>query len=264
MKQHAENLAKRLDTEFLEIETLYLDKLPMLLKKVEVANILVQELQLHVTKYKLIQSEKDQIIYYKYCLPLIQKWVYAYEFIHSIEKDALLGTQEMKADYYKSALQKLNCSYKRRNNEFTSIRQNDKRFEAATLLTSNLNNDIIALFEAHFIAEQYLINTIAKLKIEQHSNPVYQPGPSNYKWAKSKTDLVELCYALFYGHCIIDINTQKPIQLTKLTIALELAFSAELKDYKRLFSDVKKRKMNETFTKYLQQTIQHQIEIHFK
>jgi hypothetical protein len=68
MKQHAENLAKRLDTEFLEIETLYLDKLPMLLKKVEVANILVQELQLHVTKYKLIQSEKDQIIYYKYCL----------------------------------------------------------------------------------------------------------------------------------------------------------------------------------------------------
>ncbi len=66
MKQHAENLAKRLVTEFLEIETLYLDKLPMLLKKVEVANILVQELQLHVTKYKLIQSEKEQILYYKY------------------------------------------------------------------------------------------------------------------------------------------------------------------------------------------------------
>ena len=63
MKQHAENLAKRLDTEFQEIETLHQDKLPMLLKKVEVANILVQELQLHVTKYKLIQTEKDQIIY---------------------------------------------------------------------------------------------------------------------------------------------------------------------------------------------------------
>lgn len=264
MKQHAENLAKRLDTEFQEIETLHQDKLHMLLKKVEVANIMVQELQSHVTKYKLIQTEKEQIIYYKYCLPLIQKWVYAYEFIHVIEKDALLGTREMKADYFKNALYKLNSSYKKRNNEFTSIRQNDKRFENSTLLTSNLNNEIISLFEAHFIAEEYLINRIAQLKINEISNPVYQPGPSNCKWVKSKTDLVELCYAIFYGNCAIDVTTQKPIQLTKLAAILETAFSAELKDYKRLFSDVKKRRESDSFTKFLQQTIQHQIEIHFK
>ncbi len=264
MKQHAENLAKRLNTEFQEIETLYQDKLPILLKKVEVANIMVQELQTHVTKYKLIQSEKEQVVYYKYCLPLIQKWVFAYEFIHVIEKDALLGTHEMKANYFKNALYKLNSSYKKRTNEFTSIRQNDKHFEAATLVSSNLNNDIISLFEAHFIAEEYLINRIAQLKLNESLNPVNQPGPSNYKWAKTKTDLVELCYALFYGNCIIDLTTQKPIQLTKLTALLEAAFSGELKDYKRLFSDVKKRRQNDSFTKYLQQTIQHQIEIHFK
>jgi len=264
MKQHAENLAKRLDAEFQEIETLHQDKLPMLLKKVEVANILVQELQSHVTKYKLIQSEKEQVVYYKYCLPLIQKWVFALEFIHTIEKEAWLGTHDMKAEYYKNALHKLNSSYKRRINEFCYIRQNDKRFENSTLISSNLNNNIISLFEAHFIAEEYLINRIAQLKPIENAHPVYQPGTTNYKWAKSKTDLVELCYALFYGNCVIDVTTQKPIQLTKLTLALESAFSAELKDYKRLFSDVKKRKMNESFTKYLQQTIQHQIEIHFK
>jgi len=259
MKQHAENLAKRLDTEFQEIESLYQDKLPMLLKKVEVANILVQELQSHVTKYKLIQSEKEQVVYYKYCLPLIQKWVFAYEFIHTIEKEALLGTQDMKAEYYKNALHKLNSSYKKRTNEFCYIRQNDKRFENSTLISSNLNNNIISLFEAHFIAEEYLINRIAQLKINENSKPVYQPGPSNCKWVKSKTDLVELCYAIFYGNCAIDVTTQKPIQLTKLAVILETAFSAELKDYKRLFSDVKKRRENDSFTKFLQQTIQHQI-----
>lgn len=264
MKQHAENLAKRLDTEFQEIESLYQDKLPMLLKKVEVANILVQELQSHVTKYKLIQSEKEQVVYYKYCLPLIQKWVFAYEFIHTIEKEALLGTQDMKAEYYKNALHKLNSSYKKRTNEFCYIRQNDKRFENSTLISSNLNNNIISLFEAHFIAEEYLINRIAQLKINENSKPVYQPGSSNCKWVKSKTDLVELCYAIFYGNCAIDVTTQKPIQLTKLAVILETAFSAELKDYKRLFSDVKKRRENDSFTKFLQQTIQHQIEIHFK
>ncbi|HRG58693.1 MAG TPA: RteC domain-containing protein [Bacteroidia bacterium] len=264
MKQHAENLAKRLVAEFQEIETLHQDKLPMLLKKVEVANILVQELQSHVTKYKLIQSEKEQVVYYKYCLPLIQKWVFAFEFIHTIEKEALLGTQDMKAEYYKNALHKLNSSYKRRTNEFCYIRQNDKRFENSTLISSNLNNNIISLFEAHFIAEEYLINRIAQLKINENSNPVYQPGPSNCKWVKSKTDLVELCYAIFYGNCAIDVTTQKPIHLTKLAVILEAAFSAELKDYKRLFSDVKKRRESDSFTKFLQQTIQHQIEIHFK
>ncbi|MFN8114937.1 MAG: RteC domain-containing protein [Bacteroidia bacterium] len=264
MKQHAENLANRLKTEFQEIETQYQDKLPMLLKKIEVSNIMVQELHTHVTKYKLIQSEKEQIVYYKFCLPLIQKWVYAFEFIHIIEKEALLGTNEMKISYFKNALCKLNSSYKRRINEFTSIRQNDKLFEASTLLSSNLNNDIISLFEAYFIAEDYLINRIEQLKLSESTNLVNQPGPSNYKWVKSKTDLVEFCYAIFYGNCIIDLTTQKPIQLTKLTALFEAAFSAELKDYKRLFSDVKKRKMNESFTKFLQQTIQHQIEIHFK
>jgi hypothetical protein len=225
---------------------------------------MVQELETHVNKYKLILAEKDQIVYYKHCLPLIQKWYYAFDFILAVEKYAILGTQEMKAEYYKNALHKLNCSYKKRISEYACLRQNDKRFEASTLLTSNLNNDIVSSFQAHFIAEEYLINRIAQLKSVENSYPVYQPGTNNYKWAKSKTDLVELCYALFYGNCVIDVTTQKPIQLTKLTLALESAFSAELKDYKRLFSDVKKRKMNESFTKYLQQTIQHQIEIHFK
>ena len=95
-------------------------------------------------------------------------------------------------------------------------------------------------------------------------NPLSHSNHTNCKWAKSKTDLAELCYALFYGNCIIDVITQKPIQLTKLTTALEMVFSTDLKDYKRLFSDVKKRKMNDSFTKYLQQTIQYQIEINFK
>lgn len=264
MKQHAENLAKRLISEFQEIEALYNDKVHILSKKIEVTHIMLQELQNHVTKYKLIQAEKDQIIYYRYCLPLIQKWAYALEFIHCVEKESLLGTHEMKIEYYKNALHKLNCSYKKRITEFACLRQNDKRFEALTLITENLNNNIVSCFEAHFIAEDYLLKIITQLKNEQTSEHTVQLAPTNYKWAKSKTDLVELCYALFYGNCVIDVTTQKPIQLTKLTTALELAFSAELKDYKRLFSDVKKRKMNESFTKYLQQTIQHQIEIHFK
>jgi hypothetical protein len=265
MKQHTENLVKRLEFQFQEIETTYKDKLPMLLKKVEVANILVQELQTHVTRYKLITSEKEQIIYFKFCVPLIKKWAIAYEFIYQIEMNALFGTSEMKVAYYKQSIQKLNSSYKSKVKEFTFIRQNDKQFENITLISSNLNNDIIALFDAHFIAEKYLLNIISDLKEASNTNSFHnlKNQDSNYKWAKSKTDLVEICYALFYGNCVTDLSTQKSIQLTKLITVLELAFGSDLKDYKRLFSDIKKRRINDSFTSYLQKTIQHQIEIHF-
>jgi hypothetical protein len=263
MKQHAENLAKRLVTEFNEIENLYKDKLRMLLKKVEVSNIVAQELQIHVTRYKLIASEKEQINYFKNCFPLIKKWSIAYDFIYHVEKEAMLGTPEMKVEYYKLAICKLNNSYKKKIIEFALIRTEDKRFESLTLISSNLNNDIIALFEAHFIAEKYLLDMIANLKNTQEFTNLQTQQLAN-QWVKSKTDLVELCYSLYYGHCVLDISTQKPIQLTKIVTTLEDAFGIDLKDYKRLFSDVKKRNSKDSFTKYLQQTIQHQIEIHFK
>lgn len=265
MKQHAVNLAKRLETEFNDIDNLNKDKLRMLLKKVEVSNILAQELQIHVTRYKLIATEKEQINYFKNYFPLIKKWAIAYDFIYHIEKEALLGTPDMKIEYYKLAICKLNNSYKKKTLEFALIRTEDKRFEALTLISSNLNNDIIALFEAHFIAEKYLLDSISILKnTYEFTTQTNSPNPqSANKWEKSKTDLVELCYSLYYGHCVYDIYTQKPIQLTKIVTTLEDAFGIDLKDYKRLFSDVKKRNSKDSFTKYLQQTIQHQIEIHF-
>jgi hypothetical protein len=264
MKQHAENLAKRLLTEFRIIESLDCDNLQKILKKVELATILVQELQTHVIRYKLIQTETEQINFYKNCLPLIQKWLYANEFIYKIERDALLGTQEMKIAYYKEALHKLNLSYKKRTNEFACIRQNDREFEKSTLHSLSLSNDIVSVYQAYLIAEVYLIKQINQLKSSETLDSNNQNAGTGLKWMKSKTDLVELCYALFYGNCIIDLSTQKPIQLTKLASILQSTFYTELKDYKRLFSDVKKRKVNETFTFYLKQTIQHQIDLHFK
>jgi hypothetical protein len=264
MKQHAENLAKRLLTEFRDIESLDCDNLQKILKKVEVATILVQELQTHVIRYKLIQTEADQINFFKNGLPLIQKWLYANEFIYKIEREALLGTQDMKIAYYKEALQKLNYSYKKRTNEFACVRQNDREFEKATLHSQSLNNDIVSVYQAYLIAEEYLIKKINQLKSSEALDTINQNTTSGLKWMKSKTDLVELCYALFYSNCIIDLSTQKPIQLTKLTSTLQITFSTELKDYKRLFSDVKKRKLNETFTAYLKNTIQYQIDLHFK
>ena len=262
MKQFTVHLANRLDAEFQQIEIEHKDKLLMLLKKIEVATILVQELQVHVVKYKLIATEKEQIIYFRDCLPLIKKWQIAFEFIYHIEKLEILGTSEMKVAYYKQALCKLNSSYKQKQNEFALLRQKDKQFESITLISSCLNNDIVALHEAFFIAEKYLIEIIAQVKND--SLFFKQSSTVNLKWCKSKTDLVELCYALFYGTCLTDVTTQKPAQLTKISAALEFAFGAELKDYNRLFSDVKNRKINDSFTKYLQQIIQHQIEIHFK
>lgn len=264
MKQHADNLANRLLIEFQNIENLSIDKLEKLAKKIEVSNILVQELQSHVTRYKLISTEKEQITYFKYCLPMLKKWSFAYQFLHQVEKEALLGTTDIKMNYYTSAFRKLNCSYKTKEKEFSLIRQCDKNYESQTLITSNLNNDIIALYEAHFIAEKYLVNIIDSLKNFSIQNTTQLNSIQNLKWNKSKTDLVELSYSLYYGNCITDLSTQKPIQLNTLIKLLENLVSVDLKDFKRLFSDVKKRNSKEAFTKFLNQTIQHQIEIHFK
>jgi hypothetical protein len=164
MKQHSDNLANRLLIEFQNIENLSIDRLEKLAKKIEVPNILVQELHIHVIRYKLINSEKEQIAYFKYCVPLLKKWSFAYEFLHQIEKEALLGTADIKMNYYTSAFRKLNCSYKTKEKEFSLIRQCDKNYETQTLITSNLNNDIIALYEAHFIVENYLVTIIDSLK----------------------------------------------------------------------------------------------------
>lgn len=90
------SVAQRLKDTFQQIEKEEPDMFKQLLNKKKCADILVQELEAHVNKYKLIKEIPDQILFHKEYLPQLAKWQIATTYLITIEQQIFIGTPKQK------------------------------------------------------------------------------------------------------------------------------------------------------------------------
>jgi hypothetical protein len=115
MLQYTTQLAQRLQSTFSQIENEESDTLKQLIGKKRCAEILIQELDVHVKKYRLIKTEAEQIIFYKKCLPVIAKWQIAANYLCEVEKDIRFGTPQQKIKFLKKCAKALVKQFKKKH-----------------------------------------------------------------------------------------------------------------------------------------------------
>ncbi len=114
MMQFTIQQTKKLENKFSQIEKEEKNIVKQLIEKKKCAEILIQELEFYVKKYKLTQTNNAQIIYYKKCLPFLAKWEIAFHYLCEIEKDLLLGTPKQKIKLVKKRMTSLVTQFKKK------------------------------------------------------------------------------------------------------------------------------------------------------
>jgi len=96
---------------------------------------------------------------------------------------------------------------------------------------------------ANDLLEPYIKSQLAKLKEDSEiEHEIHTVNKTRETWTASKTDLVELIYALDAVKCINHGN----INLKALTSYLENVFNINIGDIYRIYLEIRERKGNRT------------------
>jgi hypothetical protein len=115
MNNFAKQLKDRLLKTYEEKKKQELDNFKLYQSMLDVCNVMLQELEQHVTKYKMIKNENDEVVYYKYAQPHILQYKITFDFLATANRRMPFGTPKMKAKYLKSCFEKLNDQFKKKN-----------------------------------------------------------------------------------------------------------------------------------------------------
>lgn len=204
-------------------------------------------------------STEDEIFYFKYIKahllsilfyykqrqviefkkpPLSHKKVKQYylQELHNTKK--WIQKQQENYDYYKSTLIYRDVYL------FTRQQQDILIPHENNIVDSRTNTPYTQLFaqiEAHDMLRNYLKNKIKSLAKKQ-TIPANLQNLQNLQWTMSKTDLIELIYALQAA----GVYNNGKTDITEIAKLFQTIFHIDLGDYNRTFYDIRARKINNT------------------
>ncbi len=197
----------------------------------------------------------DEIFYFKNLKAHLLALKTYYTLIQRIEIEKPTAPKKKLKDYYLKALfdvkQKLSEHdffykyYVGNRNEFDACfftRLNNLDTASVDLDKMDSPNETLLIFseiEAYCIFRQYLKTRIKQLD-KQYDTIESLPKKSNLQWTISKTDLIELIYAL---HAAGAFNNGKA-DIKEIAEHFQLVFNIELGQYNRVFYDIRSRKTN--------------------
>ncbi|WP_037348612.1 RteC domain-containing protein [Sediminibacter sp. Hel_I_10] len=124
---------------------------------------------------------------------------------------------------------------------------------------STCQDTSVATIMAHDMVISYLQKEIKKLKIKKKADQDYplKAISSNLKWTSSKTDLIELIYALHSA----GVFNNSVVELKKIASLFEQVFHIKLGNFYHTFVEIRARKSNPTkFLDELKQQLQNRLE----
>lgn len=207
------------------------------------------------------KSTNDEIFYFKHIKCYLLASIQHYEYLQNIEFEKPKYDIEIQLKFYRYHLKQIKKKLKEYNvyyryfraqhnyrdehyfkqiNEFIYIRSGDFLFEVEQKPQSP-SVHIFTLVEAHDRTRLYLKKTIRELKLTLSGLESPQET-SKLKWTSSKTDLIELIYAL---HASGALNNGKA-ELKEIALHLQQMFDTDLGQYNRIFYDIRARKGNKT------------------
>lgn len=244
------------------IEAQKLDRITHLKLSIQESKFFLNKLRRYLRDYKF-ETNNDEIRFFKYLKPRVcgDLIFFSEQLTYLICKpDSTISFQK---SFLKSKLKKLE-SQKRKNIHFYRYYKQDEiflddkyflrgneqleLFNSKTLLSSDpeffTSHDMKA---AEVIAYDLLIDfykkellSINNLSKEITNNNFINQLDTKLTWSASKTDLIELVYALKYAGAI----NGGAVQVKQIIDSLEILFQIDLNNYYKTYSEIKNRSNN--------------------
>ncbi len=198
------------------------------------------------TRIYRFADQQEEIMFFKEIKPEIASQYFYYVKLLSIRVADAYGNPESRKAHYRKVLRKLE-RYLRKHIEFYRYCiSGDARFDTlyftrkgSVSVTSSIDADerfstrydtTLSRLLANELLKQYLKDGLQKLD--------QAPGTPSLTWTGSKTDLIELIYALHS----IDAFNSGTADIRLIATSLENVFNVRLGNYYRVFQDIRLRK----------------------
>jgi hypothetical protein len=208
------------------------------------------------------QTKEDEIHFFKNIKPKFSSKLIYFNKVKKLESYKPLGSKRIQRDYLENELNKLNIYFNENTEFYNYYRLGGNSFDNKVFIRNSAeidyNLDIfyheldhrfstthdfkVAMILANEIFQRYIENKIASLSSNKSivtKNPLENKV---FKWTASKTDLIELIYAL---HTQKVFNDGKA-DLTEISKCFEKLFDIELGDIYRACNEIKNRKIKKT------------------
>jgi hypothetical protein len=206
---------------------------------------LITDLKAFAGNYKF-QNQAEEVQFFKEIKPVFLSQYFYYKKVFAIRLfDTFKDVKSRQANYY-ILLNRLE-KYVERNLEFYQYSMSGNTFMDAHYFTrQNKNNKSLDRDEsfstgydtklAKVLANELVRNYILK-RLDQ--TDLIQP---ELTWTGSKTDLIELVYALHTA----DVFNNGSVDIKRVANAFQRAFNVNLGDYYRIFINIRLRKSNKS------------------
>jgi hypothetical protein len=206
----------------------------------------VSELKRFVLKYKF-RNPNEEIEFFKSIKPAFMSELWYHKRLYKIHLFESYNPGKNRLKYYQKQLHKLRAIMSRHNDFYQYVYSNadqmdDKYFSRsctakwATVLDDRFSTpfDIqLSKLLCNEKVKEYLVNAINKIE-----SPESTPSNSTLKWTGSKTDLIELIYALQ----ATEVFNKGNAGIKQIASEIEIMFNVSLGNYYRVFQDIRLRK----------------------
>ena len=254
-------LLAELETDLQTISFDYDNPITMSDKSIETTVKYLQALKTYILENEFPNAE-DEIHFFKCIKPKFSSKLIYYHKIRKLEAHKPIGSKRIQRSYLENELNKLNIYFSENTEFYNYYRLGGNSFDNKIFTRNSTEIDYnldvyyheldhrfctthdfkVAMILGNEIFHRYLEGKIANLssiKTLINKNPLES---KSIKWTASKTDLIELIYAL---HTQKVFNDGKA-DLAEITKCFEKIFDIELGDIYRACNEIKNRKIKKT------------------
>jgi hypothetical protein len=245
LKQFAEELRLKMNAE---IDSISVDQPDALIRTSQIITTIERDLlqlQHFLQKYKL-KTAAEEIAFFKTIKPHFISALWYHQHLFKIQLFEAYNTNDARLKYYRKQLSILEA-FMSKNQEFyryilsNAVHLDEKYFmrvpakrRAGIDEKSSTPQDI---FLSNILCNEqlkgYLIKAIQKIEL-----PISTPVNSALTWTGSKTDLIELIYALQ----AVGVFNKESADVKQIATHFEIVFNVTLGNYYRVFQEIRIRK----------------------
>lgn len=247
-----------------DIDKLEIDEFNKNKKKINYSKNCLNQLRLYLRQFKF-PSEADEINFFKYQKPLICGNLKYFTHVHKYHIDKPKSNVLKHKKLVQGYLHKLEALKKKHINFFRYYNQNLKSFDYVYFLRGNLQYEInfdalhldrepefstshdflAARIISYNLLSKYYSNELLKIEQSQSKIKIKEVKPeilNDLSWTGSKTELVELLYAL---NAVGAIRNGKA-EMKKLVEVCKVLFGIDLGNVYKTYSEIKLREKEPT------------------
>lgn len=260
--QHTKLLIETINEELKNIDSTNDD---IVLKSKLTVHYLIS--QLHDLKDKVrihkFSSNKTEIQFFKHLKPSVYSKLIFYSNVFKIENRKPKGTDKSIRKHYEKELHRIEM-FSNNNLEFSDyLRHNSTYLDDKYFIRGSYDIELymdtfiydsdpgfctshdykVSKIYANDLLIIFLKTQLANLERKEHYSGAKSNIPtSQYTWSLSKTDCVELIYALYLTQSINKGN----LEIKELAVHFEKQFNIQIDDLYKMFLQIKERKTNPT------------------